>query len=250
MSKNRHAIVFGGMVSLSIALMSCQEPAPLPQIPAPATHSQTLPSATRSSAVTPSPAPIILEKPRLLGPLTPAIIPIPNEMHEPLIRVKLTNESDAPPYVRKSNYRGRVETLTLPNGKFVAINTLPMDDYLTGVLAKEILNGWETETFRAQAIAARTFALYQIMNESNGVPWDVSNDVKSQMYGGISGETAKSRNAVAATRGQVLTATSKGRTGIFCSFYSSSDGGATQDPFEAWGDESLPALRRPQDRFS
>ncbi len=163
-------------------------------------------------------------------------------MAEPLIRVKLSGELDHRPVIRRAAYRGRIETIALPNGKYVAINIVPMDAYLAGVLPREILNSWEPETFRAQAIAARTFALYQILTESKDKPWDVSNDVTSQMYGGIAGETRKSRAAVADTRGEVLTATFDGRTGIFCSFYSATTGGATQDPFEAWGESPVSTL--------
>jgi stage II sporulation protein D len=155
-----------------------------------------------------------------------------------LIRVKLTDELSYRPTIRKA-YRGRIQIVSLPNGKFVAVNVLPIDAYLAGVLPKEILNSWSPEVFRAQAIAARTFALFQMLTDGKDKQWDVSNDVSSQMYGGIAGETAKSRAAVNATAGQVLTASLNGQTGIFCARYSACTGGATQDPFDAWGDPSL-----------
>jgi len=85
-------------------------------------------------------------------------------------------------------------------------------------------------------VAARTFALYQQMTVSRDHLWDVNNDESSQMYGGIKGETARARAAVAQTRGMVLTTTWKNQKGIFCAFYSACNGGATQDPWEAWGD--------------
>ena len=70
----------------------------------------------------------------------------------------------------------------------------------------------------------------------------MNNDESSQMYGGIAGETAKARAAVSDTRGQVLTAVSNGKSGIFCSRYSACIGGASQDPFDAWGDPSVGPL--------
>ncbi len=84
--------------------------------------------------------------------------------------------------------------------------------------------------------------LYQILTESKDKPWDVADDVTSQMYGGIHGETRKSRDAVDETRGEVLTASFHGDTGLFCSFYSACTGGATQDPFEAWGESPVSTL--------
>jgi stage II sporulation protein D len=196
--------------------------------------------------------PIRLEKPRVIGPVTPALVAVPDQMPEPMIRIKLTEESDTPPTVRRTAYRGRVEILRVPAGgvpgaplKYVAINTVPIESYLQGVLAREMYGSWSLEAFASQAIAARTFALYALKTQamtSPGKPWDVSDDEGSQMYGGIAGETAKSRAAVAATRGQVLVLTRGGTAGIFCARYSACSGGASQDPFDAWGDSPLPPL--------
>jgi stage II sporulation protein D len=109
------------------------------------------------------------------------------------------------------------------------------------VVAKELLGGWAPATFRAQAIAARTYALFQMMATGTAKQWDVNADQSSQVYGGVT-KNATALAAVAATRGVVLTATVNGRTGIFCSFYSACIGGASQDPFDAWGDPSVPPL--------
>ena len=186
-------------------------------------------------------------KPRLLGAVQPAIVVVPEKMAEPMVRVRLTEAQDRPPVIRKGAYRGRVETVQLANGQYVAVNVVPMDAYLAGVLPKELYGSWSMETYRAQAIAARTFALFQMLADGKNRQWDVNNDESSQMYGGIAGETAKSRAAVAETRGMVLQTTicdSQGQTreGIFCSFYSACIGGATQDPFEAWGDPQVGPL--------
>jgi stage II sporulation protein D len=183
-------------------------------------------------------------KPTTLGPVGPAIVVLPSHIAEPTIRVRLTDEGDRPPVVR-NKYRGRVDSVRLPNGRYVAVNTLPLDTYLQGVLAKELYGSWEPAAYRAQAIAARTYALYSMLTDGRGKQWDVNNDESSQMYGGIAGETPKARAAVAATRGQVLMTTVDGKAGIFCSRYSACIGGAQQDPFEAWGDPS-PAPLKPR----
>lgn len=188
--------------------------------------------------------PIKMEKPRVLGPVAPAIVILPATMREPMIRVKLTGERASAPAIAAGKYRGRVDIIRLDNGKYVAVNMLPMDSYLQGVLAKELYGSWSVETYKAQAIAARTYALFQICTgDANARAWDVSNDESSQMYGGISGETVKSRQAVSATRGMVLQTVHNGQTGIFCSFYSACAGTASQDPWEAWGDSPVEPLR-------
>jgi stage II sporulation protein D len=184
-----------------------------------------------------------MAKPQTLGPVGPAIVILPPHIAEPAIRVKLTEEMDRPPAVNRSKYRGRIDIVQTFNKKYVAINTLPLDAYLQGVLAKELYGSWEPAAYRAQAIAARTYALYSMLTDGRGKQWDVNDDESSQMYGGMAGETAKSRAAVAATRGEVLMALHDGKQGIFCSRYSACIGGATQDPFDAWGDSSIGPLK-------
>ena len=229
----------GGVVcvALCLLLVSCEKPR------------QELP-ATRTSSPQPRevlPLPIRLEKPRTLGAVQPAIVVVPERMAEPMVRVRLTEGMARPPVVDKTKYRGRIETVKLENGTYVAVNVVPMDAYLAGVLPKELYGSWGVETYRAQAVAARTFALFQMLTDGKNRQWDVVNDERSQVYGGIAGETAKSRAAVADTRGLVLmTSVRDGqgqmREGIFCSFFSACAGGATQDPFDAWGDPSVGPL--------
>lgn len=186
--------------------------------------------------------PAVLPKPRMLGPVSPPVVEVAR-MAEPSIRVRLTDESPVQPTIAKGKYRGRIDIVQLPNQKYVAVNTLPMDQYLAGVLAKEMYGHWTPAAFRTQAIVARTYALYQMMTQGKDQLWDVSDTVSSQVYGGIAGETAKARVAVAATRGQVLVTTVQGKTGIFCTYFSSCSGGASQDASEAWGDIPVGTLR-------
>lgn len=182
------------------------------------------------------------QKPKSLGPPLPAVVAVPAAMEEPVIRVKITGEHASPPVLTKK-YHGRVEILRLPDGNYVAINTLGIESYLMGVLSREMYGSWDIEAYKAQAIAARTYALYQLRTSNKNTQWDVNADESSQMYGGVAGETRKSRAAVGATRGMVLeTTAANGQSGIFCAFYSACSGGATQDPFDAWGDASVGPL--------
>jgi stage II sporulation protein D len=184
----------------------------------------------------------VLAKPPMLGPLEPNIVVLPPRISEPEIRVRLTDEEDRPPVIPAGRYRGRIDILRVSTGGYVAVNVLPLETYLQGVVAKELLPSWSPAAFRAQAIAARTFALFELSAIGRSMPWDVSDDQSSQVYGGIAGENAAARAAVAQTRGQVLTVNIGGQRGIFCARYSACIGGASQDPADAWGDPSVPPL--------
>jgi stage II sporulation protein D len=188
------------------------------------------------------PRKVVMGKPAMLGQASPPIVVFTVKIEEPEIRVKLTGEEASVPAIDRSKYRGRVEVMQLANGKYVAVNSLPLETYLQGVVAKELLPSWHPAAYRAQAIAARTFAMFEMMTAGRGKAWDVNADQSSQVYGGIAAENATARAAVTETRGVMLTTTVAGQTGIFCARYSSCIGGAAQDPYEAWGDPSVPAL--------
>lgn len=223
--------LFAALLIFGLAACPPQPVPPVAPLPPPVTAPppQTLPVT-----------PIRLPKPPVLGPINAAIVELPTRMDEPMIRVGLGGERSTPVSVNPRHYRGTVKTYQLPNGNYFTINRLPLESYLAGI--QEILASWNPQTFRAQAIASRTYALYQILTQGQSKNWDVSADVSSQVYGGIASETAKSRAAVAATRGQVLIATAAGRSGIFCAFFSACAGNASQDPAEAWGDMPVPTL--------
>src|SRR4029453_17087778 len=90
------------------------------------------------------------------------------------------------------------------NGSFDVVNDVDIDGYLKSVVSKELLRHWHDEAYRAQAIVARTYALYEVAGSEGRGRWDLNDDVRSQVYGGITAESAKSRDAVDATAGVVL----------------------------------------------
>lgn len=129
-------------------------------------------------------------------------------------------------YVRfhGNGYRGRM-VLSAAGDNIVVVNSLDVESYLAGVLAKELYPKWSYQTYRALAIAARTYALYQKVTNGSGREYDVTADQSSQMYGGFTGETDMSRRVVLETRGQVLAYGPPGREQIFMTQYSASCGG-------------------------
>jgi stage II sporulation protein D len=127
----------------------------------------------------------------------------------------------------KSNrsYRGSME-LSQYNGKMALINELPFEQYLYGVVGSEMATGWPQEALKAQAVAARTYALtrgmaYKIAN--------ISDSTTDQVYTGV--EYDDVIRAIDATNGEILTDSK----GLITPFYSANAGGITADPSEVWG---------------
>ena len=98
-------------------------------------------------------------------------------------------------------YRGRLRFLAddETSSRFLVINCLDVENYLAGVLPKELYSEWSIQTYRAVAVAARTFALFHATHSGVSRPYDLGDDQGSQVYGGLSAETDKSRQAVRQT---------------------------------------------------
>ncbi len=124
-------------------------------------------------------------------------------------------------------------------GLIDAINHVPLETYLAGVIEKELYASWPLEAFKAQAVAARSYALWEMTIASDRA-YDLESTVASQAYIGRA-RNAKSVEAVQATRGECLTY--RGR--VLPAFYSSSTGGLGQDATLAFPDrvEELPPLQ-------
>ncbi len=126
-------------------------------------------------------------------------------------------------------YRGRLEVQRL-NGALAAMNVVDLEEYLQGVLKDEIPPGWPAEAAKAVAIAARTYAIYQ-MQQDPGSFFHLRSTTASQVYGGAAGEDARTTWAVQATRGQILTFAGQ----PISAFYHACSGGATEDALDMFG---------------
>ncbi len=115
-------------------------------------------------------------------------------------------------------------------GKLTVVNVLDIERYLVSVVGKELPRRWHMECLKAQAIAARSYALYQMQTAGRGRAFDVYDSQRSQVYGGAGAETAGAREAVEATRGVVLAY--RGR--IIEAFFHSTCGGHTVPVEEYW----------------
>jgi len=149
---------------------------------------------------------------------------------------------DTPIHVNGVEYRGDIRLIPTGSGRFNVINDLDVEDYLAGVVTREIYPTWPLEAIKAQAVASRTYALYETHSAGVNRAWDVFGDERSQMYGGITGETSKSRDAVSQTQGIVLTY-GPGDGVIFKAYFSSCCGGVAQAAADAFpGEPYIPPL--------
>lgn len=129
-------------------------------------------------------------------------------------------------------YRGGIEVHRKGNGVLSVINVLDLEDYLKGVMKVEISPRWPLEAMKAQAVVARSYALYQILQNPNSL-FHLKATTASQVYRGINGEDPRSTFAVRATEGVVLTY----RGEVIPAFYHACSGGFTEDASEVWGGE-------------
>src|SRR3954465_3598885 len=98
-------------------------------------------------------------------------------------------------------YRGVLELTPGVFSGLTVINSVGLDDYVQGVVPAESPASWPLEALKAQAVAARTYAI----TTSRGADFDAYADTRSQVYAGVGVETPASNAAVVATRGQVVT---------------------------------------------
>lgn len=136
----------------------------------------------------------------------------------------------SPVDVNSRRYRGYLEIRPNQNNKLDVINVLDLEDYLYGVMKPEISPSWSPEAIKAQAVAARTFALYQKMNNRDK-NWDLSATALSQVYGGLGSEDSRSNACVDQTRGVILTHQGK----PILAQYHATCGGRTEDSKDIWG---------------
>jgi stage II sporulation protein D len=136
------------------------------------------------------------------------------------------------------DYRGQLKLITNSDGNsFDAINPVPLEPYLAGVVGAEMPKYWEPEALKAQAIASRTYCLYIKKRFGDNRNWDVRKTQANQVYLGIKAESGQVWDAVNTTCGQVLVCKgSSGSEDIFPAYYSSVCGGHTENSKGVFGD--------------
>lgn len=133
--------------------------------------------------------------------------------------------------VNEKQYRGNID-IHLTHGKtgLTIVNTLPIEQYLYGVIAREMSPSWHLEALKAQAVAARTYALYNL-NKHQGDNYDVCATTDCQVYSGRESEVPQVIKAVDDTSGQVIMSQGK----VIPAYFHSSSGGYTENSENVWG---------------
>ena len=140
-------------------------------------------------------------------------------------------------------YRGTIQIATGAGG-LSAINALGLEDYVAGVVSAEIPASWPAEALRAQAVAARTYAI--TTNAGGGGTFTQYADTRSQMYRGVAAETPATSAAVRATAGRVVTYQGAPVT----TFFFSTSGGRTENVENSFvGSDPKPWLKSVADPY-
>ena len=133
-------------------------------------------------------------------------------------------------------YRGEFIVVNR-NQSLTLINDVGLEEYLMGVVPAEMPSKWNHEAHKAQAIAARSYALAN-KGKRAVKGYDLKDTPEDQAYGGASSETIQTNRAVVETEGIVLTYDRK----IISAYYHASSGGSTVNSGEVWS-KNLPYLR-------
>lgn len=138
--------------------------------------------------------------------------------------------------VNGKKYHGNMEISPVDKGLLV-VNELPLEDYLVGLINCEISSQWPMEAIKAQAVVARSYAVYQKEMRKNAI-YDLESTVMDQVYEGCEIEDSRAGRGVKETAGEVLTYEGN----VIQAFYHSNCGGHTESSENVWG-FSLPYMQ-------
>ena len=147
----------------------------------------------------------------------------------------------------KRVYRGRIEIGRYNKTSLTAVNIVPLEEYLYGVVPSEMPSTWHEEALKAQAVCARSYALMKAgyggaSNAKKG--YKVVDTVSSQVYKGYLAESVKANQAVDATKGEMVCYDNK----VVSTYFFSTSGGSTENSEDVWYAE-LPYLRSVPDTY-
>ncbi|MEM8829710.1 MAG: SpoIID/LytB domain-containing protein [Cyanobacteria bacterium P01_G01_bin.19] len=133
-------------------------------------------------------------------------------------------------------YRGKTRLIREHN-TITAINHVDLEDYLYSVVGAEAVSSWPIEALKAQAVAARSYALYKRNSKSHDI-YDLDTTISTQVYKGLDSEYTTTHEAVNSTLGQIMTYNNE----VILAAFHSSSGGHTENVEDIWT-SPLPYLR-------
>ncbi len=167
-----------------------------------------------------------------------------NRLESKLRRVTVVAEKKSWLWLDKRKFRGIFEFYSDGHDTMYVVNVLHVEDYLRGVLAPEIgrRKPEEIEAVKAQAVAARTYAL-ATRNKYPDKEYDLVNEILDQVYTGVEGEFRLCDNALKQTRGEVM----KADGNLIDAFYHSTCGGHTDNIEDVWEKSAKSYLKSVED---
>jgi len=143
-----------------------------------------------------------------------------------------------------ASFRGAIEFVR-SGSNITAVNVISIEEYLFSVVPSEMPPSWSAEALKAQAVAARTYALFHMGNSThNAQGFDLCDLVHCQRYRGTVNEAASSTAAVMATAGRIALFDGQ----VINAVYFASSGGMTENSENVWA-QALPYLRSVNDPF-
>ncbi len=149
-----------------------------------------------------------------------------NAQSLPAPRVEILPADDGTVEVFGALYHGRLRVMAV-RGQVRLVNAVDLEQYLPSVVGQEMYPSWHLEALKAQAVAARSYALYEMRRGGADPEFDLFATQKSQAYPGMNSETDNSRQAVKETRGVILAFDDGGVERVLPAFYHSTCGGHT-----------------------
>jgi stage II sporulation protein D len=140
-------------------------------------------------------------------------------------------------------YRGTLSFATSALGGMTVVNAVDLDDYVQGVIPAEMPSSWKKEALKAQAIAARSYAL---TTDAGGALFDQYPDTRSQVYRGVNAEVSSTNTATQETGGMVAKYNGK----VIPTFFFSTSGGRTENIENSfYGAKAAPYLVSVEDPY-
>ena len=146
--------------------------------------------------------------------------------------------------IDKKPYRGLIGFSIIESSKLISINYVDLESYLYGVVPNEIAASWGKESLKAQAVAARTYAV-SCLNPYATYGYDMDDNQNSQVYMGYNSEKASTNEAVDETNGEMIYYDNK----LIQAFYHSTSGGSTENSENVWS-AKLPYAVGVEDEYS
>lgn len=149
--------------------------------------------------------------------------------------LRITSLQDGGIELNNVRYRGEIRVLQQQNSRFSIIGELDLESFVASVIGSEMPQSWNEEALKAQAVTARTYAIYK-KKVRRGEVYHL--DSLELAYRGASGETAKTTGIVQETKGIIMVYD----WNVFPAYFHSTCGGHTEDICHVFGKSSIPPL--------